>query len=163
MLGERFFHVMDLNNDGYVDYREFLTGLLRIYCSTFEQRTKFVFEIYDFDGDGLVSKEDIAAILSYMPVTKTTAVVGEGKFTQEGGGALDFNERVETMQEMYKILELCFGDKQQINFKEFQRINEEIASDMLLSVLNLFREKLPCSENFWRYKRNYELHMASQS
>jgi hypothetical protein len=30
---------------------------------------------------------------------------------------------------------------------------------MLLSVLNLFREKLPCSENFWRYKRNYELHM----
>ncbi len=36
MLGERFFQVMDLNNDGYVDYREFLTGLLRIYCSTFE-------------------------------------------------------------------------------------------------------------------------------
>lgn len=33
---------------------------------------------------------------------------------------------------------------------------------MLLSVLNLFREKLPCSENFWRYKRNYELHIESQ-
>lgn len=32
---------------------------------------------------------------------------------------------------------------------------------MLLSVLNLFREKLPCSENFWRYKRNYELHMTN--
>ena len=27
---------------------------------------------------------------------------------------------------------------------------------MLLSILNLFREKLPCSENFWRYKRNFE-------
>ncbi len=40
---------MDINNDAYVDYREFLTGLLRIYCSTFEQKTKFVFEIYDFD------------------------------------------------------------------------------------------------------------------
>jgi Ca2+-binding EF-hand superfamily protein len=61
---------MDLNNDGYVDYREFLTGLLRIYCSTFEQRTKFVFEIYDFD-------------------------------------------------EMYKILDICFEGKIQINFKEF--------------------------------------------
>ena len=32
---------------------------------------------------------------------------------------------------------------------------------MLLSVLNLFREKLPCSENFWRYKRNYELHIKA--
>jgi Ca2+-binding EF-hand superfamily protein len=152
---------MDLNNDGYVDYREFLTGLLRIYCSTFEQRTKFVFEIYDFDGDGLVSKDDISTILSYMPVTKNIPVLGEGKFTQEGGGASDFNERIETLQEMFKILDICFQEKTQINFKEFQRINEEIASDMLLSVLNIFREKLPCSENFWRYKRNYELHMQN--
>lgn len=32
---------------------------------------------------------------------------------------------------------------------------------MLLSVLNLFREKLPCSENFWRYKRNFELNQSS--
>lgn len=62
---------------------------------------------------------------------------------------------------MYKILDICFGDRTKINFKEFQKINEEIASDMLLSVLNLFRERLPCSENFWRYKRNYELHMQN--
>jgi hypothetical protein len=30
---------------------------------------------------------------------------------------------------------------------------------MVLSVLSLFRERLPCSENYWRYKNNYELHM----
>jgi hypothetical protein len=96
-----------------------------------------------------------------MPVTKSTPVLGEGKFTQEGGGASDFNERIETMHEMFKILDICFQGKTQINFKEFQRINEEISSDMLLSVLNIFREKLPCSENFWRYKRNYELHMQN--
>ena len=62
---------------------------------------------------------------------------------------------------MYKTLDRCFGAKVSINFKEFQSINEDIASDMLLSVLNLFREKLPCSENFWRYKRNYEMHNNS--
>ena len=72
---------MDLNSDGYVDYREFLTGLLRIYCSTFEQKTKFVFEIYDFDQDGYISKNDIQTILSFMPVMKNTPVTGEGKFT----------------------------------------------------------------------------------
>ena len=63
---------------------------------------------------------------------------------------------------MYKILDICFGTKEKINLQEFQKINEEISSDMLLSVLNLFREKLPCSENFWRYKRNYELHMKNE-
>lgn len=84
--------------------------------------------------------------------------MGEGKFTQEGGGAVDIKERFETFQEMHKILDMCFGTRLKITFDEFQKINEDIASDMLLSVLNLFREKLPCSENFWRYKRNYELH-----
>jgi Ca2+-binding EF-hand superfamily protein len=72
---------MDIDNDGYVDYREFLNGLLRIYCSSFDQKTKFVFEIYDFDSDGYISKEDISTILSYMPITKTIHVQGEGKFT----------------------------------------------------------------------------------
>jgi len=38
-------------------------------------------------------------------------------------------------------------------------MNEDISSDTFLSVLGLFRERLPCSENFWRYKRNYDLHM----
>lgn len=54
-----------------------------------------------------------------MPVTKTTVVEGEGRYTQEGGGASDFKERIETMQEMFKILDICFGDQQHINFKEF--------------------------------------------
>ena len=68
MLGERFFVVMDLNSDGYVDHKEFMTGLLRVFCSNFEGRTKLVFDIYDFDNDGYISKEDISAILSYMPI-----------------------------------------------------------------------------------------------
>ena len=43
--------------------------------------------------------------------------------------------------------------------EEFQAITETKTSDMVLSVLLLFRERLPCSENYWRYKRNYEMHM----
>jgi Ca2+-binding EF-hand superfamily protein len=68
MLGERFFAVVDLNQDGYVDHKEFVTGLLRVFCSTFDNRSKFVFDLYDFDCDGYISKEDISAIISYMPI-----------------------------------------------------------------------------------------------
>jgi hypothetical protein len=50
-----------------------------------------------------------------------------------------------------------------INFEQFKNVNEEISSDTLLAVLNLLREKLPCSESFWRYKRNYDLHMAEEA
>mmetsp|Transcript_4635 Transcript_4635/g.7858 ORF Transcript_4635/g.7858 Transcript_4635/m.7858 type:complete len:248 (+) Transcript_4635:485-1228(+) len=62
---------------------------------------------------------------------------------------------------MNKILDICFEGKARINPQQFKQINEEISSDTVLSVMGLFRERLPCSENFWRYKRNYDLHMKS--
>jgi hypothetical protein len=88
------------------------------------------------------------------------AIIGEsgGKYQKEGGGINQFDQRVALMEELYKTIDLCFGHKKRLTEDEFKRINEEVASDTLLSVLNIFREKLPCSENFWRYKRNYDLH-----
>ena len=118
-----------------------------------------MFEIYDFDKDGYITKTDISTIITCMPSVRNTEIRKEGKFTMEGGGLSSYNERVSTFQEMMEILDVCFGTKQRIDLKEFQRITEEVTSDMVLSVLSLFRERLPCSENYWRYKRNYELHM----
>jgi Ca2+-binding EF-hand superfamily protein len=51
------------------------------YCSTYDEKIKFVFEIYDFDGDGLITKSDVVTLINCMPVVKTTKLVGEGKFT----------------------------------------------------------------------------------
>lgn len=62
------------------------------------------------------------------------------------------------MNEMHRILDICFEGKQRVDPKGFRQINEDISSDTVLAVLGLFRERLPCSENFWRYKRNYDLH-----
>lgn len=53
---------------------------------------------------------------------------------------------------------MCFAGRARIDPPIFREINENISSDTVLSVLGLFRERLPCSENFWRYKRNYDLH-----
>ena len=57
------------------------------------------------------------------------------------------------------MLDLCFEEKTKINLEEFSAISEKQTSDMVLAVLSLLRERLPCSENYWRYKRNYEMHM----
>lgn len=51
LLGERLFAVFDGDHDEYLSSKEFLTGLLRIYCSRLDQKMKFVFDIYDFDND----------------------------------------------------------------------------------------------------------------
>lgn len=94
-----------------------------------------------------------------MPVNQSQNVRGEGKYTREGGGVQNFQERVDTLEEMLSILQHCFGERKAINLKEFLQITEEVSSDMALSVLSLLRERLPCSENYWRYRRNFELHL----
>jgi hypothetical protein len=84
VLGERFFHVMDADDNAYLDQREFLTGLFRLYCSNFDTKTEFIFEIYDFDGDGFITKNDISTILSSLPVinfNNFSRLDIEGKFT----------------------------------------------------------------------------------
>ena len=113
MLGERFFKVLDTENKGYICQRDFITGLFRLYCSTFDEKVEFVFEIYDFDKDGFITKTDISTILASLPVINFTTLSRqhEGKFTQEGGGLDNFDQRVETLEEMNKILEICFEGK----------------------------------------------------
>ena len=113
VLGERFFAVMDTDNNNYLDQREFFTGLLRIFCSNFDQKAAFVFEIYDFDNDGFISKNDISIIMSSLPVINFEANKSnhEGMFTQEGGGLDNFQQRVETLDEISKILDVCFQGK----------------------------------------------------
>ena len=101
LLAERLFAVFDVDRDRYLSSKEFLTGLLRIYCSQFDQKIKFVFDIYDFDNDHSITKTDITTIISCMPVVRNSAAIErEGKFTQEGGGATTFQERVNTLEEM---------------------------------------------------------------
>lgn len=157
LIAERFFFVLDVDKDLYLNQKEFLNGMLNFYCSSFDQKLKLVFDMYDFDQDGMITKVDITTIISCMPVAQNNRIRSEGKYTAEGGGAQNFQERVDTLDEMFKILDICFGKDEKIGFQRFVKITEEISSDMVLSVLGILRERLPCSENYWRYRRNFEL------
>jgi len=58
--------------------------MLKIYYSKLESKIKLVFDFYDFDKDGYISKEDIRLILSHIPMEVLgdgVKVEGEGKFT----------------------------------------------------------------------------------
>jgi len=59
---------MDTDNDGYLNLTEFITGYLRLYCSNFNDKVKFIFQIYDFDNDGFITKDDISSILNSLPI-----------------------------------------------------------------------------------------------
>lgn len=119
--------------------------LFKIYYSNFDNQVKLVFDVYDFDRDGYISKEDVRLILSYVPKLKDeeAKTEKEGVFSQEGGGNDDYNTRIEIQQEISQLIDLAFQDQSRIDLEQFQKFNEEQTSDMLVTVLTLFRDKLP--------------------
>jgi hypothetical protein len=46
-------------------------GLFKVYYSNVETKIKLAFDIYDFDKDGFIRKEDVRLILSHVPIDKT--------------------------------------------------------------------------------------------
>ena len=46
IIGERFFSVLDLNGDGYIDVKEFIHGFFKVYYSNLETKIKLAFDMY---------------------------------------------------------------------------------------------------------------------
>lgn len=83
--------MFDSNKDGYAGKDEFISAACKLLSQKFEDNIRVVFEIYDFDNDKLVSKEDIRVLLSYVPLCQILADKKdegrkEGAFTKNGGG-----------------------------------------------------------------------------
>ena len=46
--------------------------------------------------------------------------------------------------------------------EEFKRINVEESSEMFLALLILLQNSLPCTENFYRYQKNFEKYVSTE-
>jgi len=45
ILGERFFKILDENGDGYIDQKEFIHAMFKVYYSKLESKIKLVFDM----------------------------------------------------------------------------------------------------------------------
>eukprot|EP00347_Sterkiella_histriomuscorum_P019499 403341396 len=171
LLGERFFKIIDENGDQLIDQKEFIHAMFKVYYSKLESKIKLVFDIYDFDSDGYISKEDIRIVLSHVPIQSESSKtlpkgIKEGIFTQKGGGFENYQDRINTQSEIMIYIENCFlflGNKSFIDINEFTKINEEFSSEMLLSIMSILQDNLPCSDNFFRFQGNYDKFMQNKA
>jgi len=103
--------------------------------------------------------------LTHIPIVNTIQgpTINEGVYTREGGGNQIFMDRIQCQEEIQLLLKNVFGEKKRINYEEYVKINQEITSEMFLSILTLLQTNLPCSVNYYRYKNNYEKYVGDDN
>lgn len=139
IIFDRLFNVFDANKNDYLDSNEFVEGMSTLFSENYDKLIKFIFNFYDFNNDGFVSKEDIRTVLSYVPLNTINKSKGQKlKYENE-----DYKDRIESQDEIYSILESCFEKKVQVDFKSFANIVENVNSDFFLFILIFLLEKRP--------------------
>ena len=161
IICERLFSVFDRNQNNFLDPAEFIGGMKILFTQDFSSLYKFIFKFYDFDHDGLISREDVRVVLSYVPLNKKFSS-HKLKFEQD-----EYLDRVESQDELFHILNIAFKDKNVMNFNEYINVIENVNSDIFIFILMFLMEKKPFTnksiELFVKEKKNYEENEISKT
>jgi hypothetical protein len=132
---ERLFSVFDTNTDEFLDLKEFLEGMIILFTESYENLLGFIFKLYDFDRDDLITREDIRVVLSYIPLNKNLFQIGKDEFL----------DRVESQDELHSLLEKCFKNLECMNHCCFKFVTENVSSDLFLFPLIYILSQRPFS------------------
>ena len=138
LINERLFKVFDRDNNGYLDGKEFINGMIILFTESFNTLTKFIFTFYDFDQDGLITREDVRVVLSYVPLHTKNYSSKQLKYEKN-----DYSDRVESQNELFNILNIAFGNKENLNEEEFVDVIDNVSSDILILILVYIMDKRP--------------------
>ena len=67
-ISEKVFCALDQDHDGFLNPKEFIYGMNKLYNGTFEETIQIIFELLDFNNDGIIEKDDARIMLSYLPL-----------------------------------------------------------------------------------------------
>ena len=148
IIGDRFFKVLDQKGATVLSANDFIKGMTTLYCGGYEETVKFIFNFYDIDGDGVIDKEDIRVVLSYITLADSPDV-------KSSGTNITYKKRVTSQEELYSILQKCFENipNNKMDFKTFKNTIENVNSDIYLMIYLFLLENKPFTkENIKSYQ-----------
>ncbi|XP_059788507.1 calaxin-like [Balaenoptera ricei] len=119
MLMNRVFFAFDKDNDNYINVKECVKRLSVFLRGTFEEKLKFCFEVYYFNGDGYISRGKMLDILNSLHQQSPEEETDEG-----------INELVDIT-----LKKMDYDSNGKVSFADFEKAVKE---DKLLSVWTMF-------------------------
>lgn len=120
---------------------EFNQGMVTLFSGSYESLSQFIFDFYDFDKDGYITREDVRVVLSYIPLNTKKFKRSDSKYEVE-----EYNDRIESQDELHNMLEKFFKNYNKLEVKQFNNMLQNVSSDMFLFILIFLLEKRPFSK-----------------
>ena len=145
IISERIFTVFDKDKDGVLSQSEFVNGIKSVFsqAESFDSLARFIFDLYDFRSCTKIQKDDVRVVLSYVPLQKNELSVN----TIKGENIVkeNFQDRVESQEQLFNILNIAFKNKKEIDYKEYLQVIKNVNSDIFILILMFLLEKKPFS------------------
>ncbi|XP_042635149.1 EF-hand calcium-binding domain-containing protein 1 [Catharus ustulatus] len=121
---DRVFSIFDKDNNGYITVTEWVEGLAVLLRGTLEEKMKLCFTIYDLNGDGYISREEMFQMLKnsllIQPAdeepeegVKDLVEIALKKMDHDHDGKLSFTDFEKAVRDENLLLEAfgpCFPD-----------------------------------------------------
>ena len=72
-ISNKLFTYFSRSSDTSISKEQFIEGLRMMYISELSIRSKMVFDMYDYDNDGVINKEDVKLLLSHFHYLSNTS------------------------------------------------------------------------------------------
>ena len=139
MISRRLFSVFNNNIDEeYLNSENFINNMKNLFTGNVEYLFKLIFNLFDFDNDGIISYEDVSLILSYIPIKHNKYDKKKFKFEQD-----QFVDRIQTQEEIAFALKILFSSKNSIIYNDFLDIIKNQNSDIFIFLLLFILERKP--------------------
>eukprot|EP00026_Physarum_polycephalum_P013469 Phypoly_transcript_13873.p1 GENE.Phypoly_transcript_13873~~Phypoly_transcript_13873.p1 ORF type:complete len:271 (+),score=50.99 Phypoly_transcript_13873:86-814(+) len=145
-FADRLFHLLDINGDGTIDLSEFVCGLSMLCKGTLEEKLELSFKAYDLDGNGFISKDELALMFKSAWIAGFRALcASHGNEELSMDDLNEFSEEMATLFADNAFDTLDTNGDGQLSFEEFKEF--ALAEPKITATLNGFKKEVNIT--FW--------------
>ena len=159
-IASNIFKLLDKDKNNYLNLEEFAYGIFDIYgTDSYYKLSNFVFDLYDTDMDGLISKGDIQLVLSYLPLDRNL----RNKFMNRDYYNITYDEVVKNQKLIESTLNNIFQNKNFLSLENFNLIIQKVNSDIFVAVLIYLYESRPFNNDVLKIYSNTDYDYFSEN